>query len=538
MKTKLMFAFPARAGGRCARSFRANSFIGVLEGEHMARGGWWTNDRAAVWLLACRLKSTHQNDAGLLGAQAPADPPMDMDGDWLGRTSASASNGRAEHLAGDSAMRDPTYKAGAADATAAPVGGGCEDDDESLSPSWVRAVGAWWHAAPAGEPPAQKQRTSRAARTVADVDSDEEAEVRRLDGKQPGWQVGKQPIAQATGPRVKKRQAMHAAPAAASAAAPSAAPSDASREDLLTLGGASSSTLTETDRRPTRQRNVCAQDGCATFARRQSADSTCAKHGGGPRCEEPGCGKSARGDTGACVAHGPRCEFALYDCANGQSRRGAAPTMCIRHGGGLSSDELRERNEQRERQEELRAQQLVQMACGYGAPTTEQKAEAAALFNSMNPRLWPRQAVILAHAIAPDVATPKRQVSHHDLSSSSSPPNQSEEKSTREERSSPKFGFLNFVTDCALHGVSPRDRWLCVLPRWRINVNVSVNFVTNARSLAHRPPARVPWPPSRLSLSRHATCHGGRLSTDLGIAGSAGCAPLRNNGGLAENRLL
>ena len=343
-----------------------------------------------------------------------------------------------------------------------------------------------------------------------------------------------------------------------------------------------------TDRRPTRQRNLCARDGCETFARRQSAGSTCIAHGGGPRCEEPDCDKSAqggtraciahgggprceepdcdksafggtrackkhgggprckypdcdksaRGDTGACVAHGPRCEFALYDCANGQSRRGAAPTMCIRHGGGLSSDELRERNEQRERQEELRAQQLVQMACGYGAPTTEQKAEAAALFNSMNPRLWPRQAVILAHAIAPDVATPKRQVSHHDLSSSSSPPNQSEEKSTREERSSPKFGFLNFVTDCALHGVSPRDRWLCVLPRWRINVNVSVNFVTNARSLAHRPPARVPWPPSRLSLSRHATCHGGRLSTDLGIAGSAGCAPLRNNGGLAENRLL
>ena len=33
---------------------------------------------------------------------------------------------------------------------------------------------------------------------------------------------------------------------------------------------------------------------------------------------------------------------------------------------------------------------------------------------------------------------------------------------------------------CALHGVSPRDRWLCVLPRWRINVNVNVNY-TEAR---------------------------------------------------------
>ena len=26
---------------------------------------------------------------------------------------------------------------------------------------------------------------------------------------------------------------------------------------------------------------------------------------------------------------------------------------------------------------------------------------------------------------------------------------------------------------CALHGVSPRDRWLCVLPRWLMNVNVN-----------------------------------------------------------------
>ena len=32
--------------------------------------------------------------------------------------------------------------------------------------------------------------------------------------------------------------------------------------------------------------------------------------------------------------------------------------------------------------------------------------------------------------------------------------------------------FLSAV--CALHGVSPRYRWLCVLPRWQINVNVNV----------------------------------------------------------------
>ena len=31
------------------------------------------------------------------------------------------------------------------------------------------------------------------------------------------------------------------------------------------------------------------------------------------------------------------------------------------------------------------------------------------------------------------------------------------------------------------HGVSPRDRsWLCVLPRWRLNVNVNVPKHTHA----------------------------------------------------------
>ena len=60
---------------------------------------------------------------------------------------------------------------------------------------------------------------------------------------------------------------------------------------------------------------------------------------------------------------------------------------------------------------------------------------------------------------------------------------------------------------------------------------------TSRRAILGTPPAcarsnAFPGPPSRLSLSRHATCHGGRRSTDFGIAGSAGCAPLRNNGGL------
>ena len=82
-------------------------------------------------------------------------------------------------------------------------------------------------------PPAKRQRTSRdaaVARTVADVDSDEEGEIRQLEGEQPGRREGKEPIAQATDPRGKKRRVpMGAAPAAASAVAPSAAPNAASR---------------------------------------------------------------------------------------------------------------------------------------------------------------------------------------------------------------------------------------------------------------------------------------------------------------------
>ena len=31
------------------------------------------------------------------------------------------------------------------------------------------------------------------------------------------------------------------------------------------------------------------------------------------------------------------------------------------------------------------------------------------------------------------------------------------------------------VVVCARHGVFPRDRWSCVLPRWQFNVNVNVN---------------------------------------------------------------
>jgi hypothetical protein len=35
---------------------------------------------------------------------------------------------------------------------------------------------------------------------------------------------------------------------------------------------------------------------------------------------------------------------------------------------------------------------------------------------------------------------------------------------------------------CASHVVSPRDLWLCVLPRWQINVNVNVNGIYGRRA--------------------------------------------------------
>jgi hypothetical protein len=40
------------------------------------------------------------------------------------------------------------------------------------------------------------------------------------------------------------------------------------------------------------------------------------------------------------------------------------------------------------------------------------------------------------------------------------------------------FDELTVNIVCALHVVSPRGRWLCVLPRWRMNVNVNVTVNT------------------------------------------------------------
>ena len=58
---------------------------------------------------------------------------------------------------------------------------------------------------------------------------------------------------------------------------------------------------------------------------------------------------------------------------------------------------------------------------------------------------------------------------------------------------------MSGINASALHGVSPRNRWLCVLPRGRMNVNVNVNVIkTNAetaRPTRRMPPLPPPPPP-------------------------------------------
>ena len=92
----------------------------------------------------------------------------------------------------------------------------------------------------------------------------------------------------------------------------------------------SGSTLTDTDRMPARKRHVCAQSGCSTFARRQSAGSTCYAHGsGGKRCKVPDCGKCAQSGTDACVAHGGGKHCEEPDCL--KSAVGGTGA-CVAHG--------------------------------------------------------------------------------------------------------------------------------------------------------------------------------------------------------------
>ena len=176
-------------------------------------------------------------------------------------------------------------------------------------------------------PPKKPRTDGRAnAPTVYDVDGVEDAEQRLVEG----WPVpvdGERRAGPGSGHGSGRTRRM-----ARSATAPA--------ETSDTLGGASSSALTDTKQKRTRVRIVCAWSGCAKLAR-GGAGSTCIVHGGGHRCAEPGCKTSAEGvpdEDGNrwCTAHGgghrcaePGCKTSARAVPDEDGNR-----WCTAHGGG------------------------------------------------------------------------------------------------------------------------------------------------------------------------------------------------------------
>ena len=78
-------------------------------------------------------------------------------------------------------------------------------------------------------------------------------------------------------------------------------------------------------------RRQCELDGCTKWIQ-GGGTPHCVAHGGGKRCQEEGCLKSARCDTGACAAHGGgrRCQH--LGCPKGAASGGTQ--HCQAHGGG------------------------------------------------------------------------------------------------------------------------------------------------------------------------------------------------------------
>ena len=194
-------------------------------------------------------------------------------------------------------------------------------------------------------PPKKPRMVGRAnAPTIYDVDEVEDAVLRLVEG----WPVpvdGERRAGSGSGSGhgsgPKKRKARS-----------DTAPADTS----VTLGGASSSALTDIKQKRTRVRLVCARSGCAKFAR-GGAGSTCKAHGGGARCAKHGCKTSARSvldEDGNrwCHAHGGGYRCAETGCET--SARGVLDEdgnrWCIAH-----SVEAVAR-----REEEARARALLQ----------------------------------------------------------------------------------------------------------------------------------------------------------------------------------
>ena len=81
-----------------------------------------------------------------------------------------------------------------------------------------------------------------------------------------------------------------------------------------------------------RESKGCQKPGCCKLARKDKGSPPfCIGHGGGKRCEFPGCGNGAQGTTRFCSGHGggKRCEFP--GCGNGAT---GTTRFCIGHGGG------------------------------------------------------------------------------------------------------------------------------------------------------------------------------------------------------------
>ena len=78
---------------------------------------------------------------------------------------------------------------------------------------------------------------------------------------------------------------------------------------------------------------ACAKESCGKSAR--GATDYCVAHGGGRRCQHEGCDKSTQGATDYCVAHGGgrRCQHEGCD----KSATGATD-YCVAHGGGQRCD--------------------------------------------------------------------------------------------------------------------------------------------------------------------------------------------------------
>jgi len=80
-------------------------------------------------------------------------------------------------------------------------------------------------------------------------------------------------------------------------------------------------------------RPLCTTEGCTKIT---STNGKCIAHGGGKRCTESGCEKSAIKNTGKCTAHGGGKRCSESGCDNGAK---GTTMKCIAHGGGKRCNE-------------------------------------------------------------------------------------------------------------------------------------------------------------------------------------------------------